>query len=141
MRRIIGGLSPRGLRVDMSNDIRSELQRRYLFPEFNVVHEGCSTPSHALYERDLLEGIDHSEALLVLLGHYCVARPVDNQRLHARGNSSLNFLDIVTEEQDRLRGQLKHQVSAQTTLFRLRNRQRKKKKEENLTSNSPEIFS
>ena len=104
----------------MGLTIFEESQPRHLSPGFIVVHENCTTfhfSSRALCERDLLKSVDHSETLLVFLGHYCVARPVDHQRLHARGNSSLNFLDIVTEEQNRLRRQLKHQASVQTTPF------------------------
>ena len=40
------------------------------------------------------------EAALVFLRQYGVARSVNNQRLHAGGNRSLDLLDVVAEEKD-----------------------------------------
>jgi hypothetical protein len=59
-------------------------------------------------QRDLLESINHSEALPVLSRHRHVTRSVNDQRLHACGNRGLHLLDIVAKEQNLSRRQLNH---------------------------------
>lgn len=62
----------------------------------------------SLLEGDLLEGIDHFEALLVVLGQDCVAWSIDHQRLHARGKRSFYLFDVVAKEENRTGRYLHH---------------------------------
>lgn len=48
--------------------------------------------------------------VFVVLRQHCIARPVDHQRLHTSSDRGLDLLDVVAEEEDGSRFELKQKT-------------------------------
>lgn len=116
----------------LRGSIQSQLQSQS--SGVHMMHVPSRLPILGSWQGNLLEGINHLEALLIILRQHRVARSVDHQRLHSCGDSSLNLFDVVTEEQNRLWRHLYHRKLAQAHL-------QSPQRNEKLTFNSPDIFS